>query len=306
MHTPLVSIIIPAHNMRPWLGGTLASVLAQTVKDWECIIIDDGSSDGTGELARSCDDNRIRVLRQEQSGVSAARNVGLAEARGEFITFLDADDLWHPKALEWMLEPLLGDPACAFAWVDFVRFEDGTRRYMPLPGTHLQHTGDLWLDLLVDNFLPIGAFCLRAKLAKAHIFDSSLVIAEDWDWLLRVVKGAPTAHVTQVAHYYRQRKGSAMRDIERFLRDEATILDRHLRSSDVPDSVRRRARSGQAFHAAVLLAKRPGMKLQALRQYAHAIVLDPLYLENFLRPLRKLWWHCFPPGKVVLPGSQGV
>lgn len=301
---PLVSIIIPARNMRPWLGQTLACVFAQTFKDWECLLVDDGSTDGTAELAASYGDSRVRVLSRQAGGVSAARNAGLAEARGEFITFLDADDLWHAQALEWLLAPLLDDTTCMFAWADFVRFEDGTCRYLPLPGTRLQHTGNLWLDLLVDNFIQFGALCLRADLAKAHLFNTNLVIAEDRDWLLRVLKGTRTAHVPKIVHYYRQRKGSSMRDPTRFLRDEAAVLEAHLTAPDIPTKVKKRARAAQAFHTAVLLRQSQGKIFPALCEYIRAIAIDPFYLELFLRPLRKLWWRCVPPGHVVLPGDS--
>lgn len=292
---PLVSIIIPAYNAAPWLGETLASVVAQTVADWECLVIDDGSTDNTAAIAEGCGDSRIVVQRPLQGGVSAARNAGLEAAAGACIAFLDADDLWHPQALEWLLAPLRQNPEWDFAWADSLRFEDGTGRILPLPATRLQYTGTAWLDMLVDNFMPFGAICLRTGLAKGQRFDASLRISEDRDWLLRVLKGRQAVHVPRVVHYYRQRTGSAMRDAGRFLEDEARVMRAHLADADVPPRVRRRALSALDFHAAVLLAKTPGGVPGAVVRYCRAVARDPLYLENYLRPLRKLWFRLRPP-----------
>src|SRR3954452_15003770 len=96
---PLVSAIIPAHNAERFLAAAIDSVLAQTYQPIECIVVDDGSTDGTPAVARSYGD-RIRLIPQEQRGVSAARNRGAAEARGELLAFLDADDRWLPERVE--------------------------------------------------------------------------------------------------------------------------------------------------------------------------------------------------------------
>ena len=100
-----VSIIIPCYNSASYLGACMDSVLAQTMDDFEAILIDDGSRDDTLAVARryAGQDARVRVLSQENRGVAAARNLGLAQARGEWVTFVDSDDLLPPNALETML-----------------------------------------------------------------------------------------------------------------------------------------------------------------------------------------------------------
>ena len=100
-----VSIIVPCYNSTRYLSACVDSVLAQTMPDFEVLLIDDGSTDGTLALAQAlaARDARLRVLHQENAGVSAARNLGLAHARGEWITFVDSDDLLAPDALEIML-----------------------------------------------------------------------------------------------------------------------------------------------------------------------------------------------------------
>lgn len=100
MTTPRFSIVIPAWNVERWLSETIASVQAQTETDWELIVVDDGSTDGTAAVVQAVDDDRVRLISQPNSGVSIARNRGIAESRGKLIAFLDADDLWSPTHLQ--------------------------------------------------------------------------------------------------------------------------------------------------------------------------------------------------------------
>ncbi|MGI6022871.1 MAG: glycosyltransferase family 2 protein, partial [Methanoculleus sp.] len=93
---PEVSVVIPLYNKAPYIARALASVITQTCQGFEVIVIDDGSTDGGAEIVRRLDDTRIRVIRQENRGVSAARNRGIESARTDFIAFLDADDEWMP------------------------------------------------------------------------------------------------------------------------------------------------------------------------------------------------------------------
>src|SRR6476469_10004419 len=100
---PLVSVVIPAYNAERFLGEAIESVLAQGYAHFELIVVDDGSSDRTAEVARSFGD-RVRTIEQENSGVSAARNAGTRAAGGELLAFLDADDRWSPGWLERMVD----------------------------------------------------------------------------------------------------------------------------------------------------------------------------------------------------------
>lgn len=300
---PRVSIIIPAYNVAPWIRETLDSVLAQTITDWECIIINDGSTDETEFLAKR-PDPRIRLITQKNSGVSAARNRGIKIAQGQFIVFLDADDIWHPQALELMLAPLQLDADCALTWANFARFRDKTNQYLPTACVGIHPTHNIWHALLIENFMPFGALCVRTHIAKQHLFNTALTICEDRDWLLRIVKNNKAIHVPRMVHYYRQRENSAVRDIQKFLHDEKKVLQSHLSDPDIPSHIRKRAYSALAFHSAVLLAKQPHTRHKALLKYLEAIICDPLYLENYLKPLRKLLTTIRPKHFLQLPISN--
>ncbi len=125
---PLISVVVPCFNAQDTLIRTLASVAFQTYQNIEVLIVDDGSSDGSLEIARrfaECD-ARMRVLSQPNRGVAAARNLGISAAKGEFVALIDADDLWRPEKLELQLRPLLNDPAVGvvYSWFEHIDVHD--------------------------------------------------------------------------------------------------------------------------------------------------------------------------------------
>ena len=123
---PLVSVIVPSYNAEPWIERTLASVLGQTHRHLEVIVVDDGSSDATVERLRACPDPRLRVIEQANAGACVARNRALAEASGDYIQYLDADDLLSPDKIERQVALLQDAPAGCLAVSGTVYFQDGT------------------------------------------------------------------------------------------------------------------------------------------------------------------------------------
>ena len=119
-----VSVVIPLYNKGPYIKRALSSVIDQTFQDFEIIVVDDGSTDNGADVVRSFDDLRIRLIQQENAGVSVARNHGIDEAKAELIAFLDADDEWLPKFLETIIRmrnnfPEAGVYATAYLWHSF-------------------------------------------------------------------------------------------------------------------------------------------------------------------------------------------
>ncbi|HVT80553.1 MAG TPA: glycosyltransferase family A protein [Phycisphaerae bacterium] len=186
-----VSVIIPTYNCAAFVPQAVASVLAQTLPAAEVIVVDDGSTDGTAEQLKPYGD-RICVLRQENQGVSAARNHGIARAKGHFIAFLDSDDVWHPRKLELQVPilqrdthlGLLGTAAFAHPHVSPPDVSpDATVINVP------------WEKLVVKNYFTTSSILVRREiLEKAGPFDTSLQGPEDYDLWLRI------AEMTQVAN----------------------------------------------------------------------------------------------------------
>ena len=166
--TPLVSVIMPAYCAERFLQAAVDSVRQQTEQNWELLIVDDCSTDGTFHLAQqlAAADNRITALRNEQNmGVAATRNRGIALAKGAYIAYLDSDDLWLPQKLEQQLRLLQAKQAdiayCAYQIME----ADGTPRSI----YHVPEQVDYEI-LLKENSMQCSAMLLRAQVAKAHPF----------------------------------------------------------------------------------------------------------------------------------------
>lgn len=184
---PAVTIITPAYRAAATIAATIRSVQDQTLTNWELIVIDDGSPDETADYAEhlSFGDERIRVLRQENQGPSAARNRGVREARADIIAFLDADDLWAPDRLSGMLASFVPRPDVGVLF-SRTRFIDADSL---APGTLTPYIPCLTAaDIMAENAVcsTSNIVCRKAVFTTCGEFSETLRYAEDQDWLLRV------------------------------------------------------------------------------------------------------------------------
>ncbi len=182
----LISVVIPAFNGEKTIEATIQSVLQQTYSNFEIIVINDGSEDRTLELIKQINDSRLKVFSYTNAGLAASRNRGIKNAKGEFIAFLDADDLWTKDKLEKQLEALQNNPqaAVAYSWTDYIDEADN----FLYPGCHIIANKNIYEQLLVKNILENGSNPLIRSSALVEIggFDESLSKAEDWDLYLRL------------------------------------------------------------------------------------------------------------------------
>ncbi|HEY0546864.1 MAG TPA: glycosyltransferase family A protein [Pyrinomonadaceae bacterium] len=223
---PAVSVIIPAYEVAPYINEALDSVLAQEFKDYEIIVINDGSPD-TAELERVLEPYREHLvyLKQNNRGAAAARNAGLYVARGEFVAFLDADDFWQPDFLASQMEFLKAHEACDLVYADARLFGE-----TPHAGrTYMQTTpskGAVTFESLVTarcNVITSGVVARRQVILDVGLFDEQLKRAHDFDLWLRVVRhGASAAYQKKVLLNYRVRldslSGDSIQRIERELK----------------------------------------------------------------------------------------
>jgi glycosyltransferase involved in cell wall biosynthesis len=190
---PLISVVIPTYNRAHVLGRAIRSVLTQTFPDFECIVVDDRSTDGTIELVEGLRDPRIRVLRLATNcGASRARNEGIQAARGEFVAFLDSDDEWLPRKLELQVARLRegADPQTAVVYCQARLSGElvNTRVLRP----HRIHEGDAFIHLLIGWHPGTTSTIMvkRSSLLEIGGFDEGLACAEDYDLWLRLAQAA--------------------------------------------------------------------------------------------------------------------
>lgn len=184
---PSISVVIPCYNASAWLRETLESALAQTLPPLEIIVVDDGSTDGSGEIAASFGEP-VRVIRQENQGESVARNRGLDEARGEWTALLDADDLWEPDKLArqaGMTTKETSDLVCVYT--DFYQFRGSERlRTVSRPEYHQRDDGRPYMLCLSDATVLVASALVRTSAARRVRFPEETQHAEDMIFFARL------------------------------------------------------------------------------------------------------------------------
>jgi glycosyltransferase involved in cell wall biosynthesis len=228
--SPSISIVIPAYNVSRFLDATLESVLNQTIADWECIIVDDGSKDESLEIARRWAerDSRFTAVTQANAGASEARNQGyrLISPTSRYVTFMDSDDIWMPDALETLRADLEqhpeaagthglaemineeGEPHFPGSFVLFGRerigYKDG--RIVPWPAEAPTTFETL---IHIGRVYPPGLLLARREIYdRIGAWDAEMVVGEDWEMVVRISRNGPIRFLNQAILYYRQRSGS--------------------------------------------------------------------------------------------------
>lgn len=225
---PLISVIIPAYNCEHYIERAIISALAQTYPNLECIVIDDGSTDGTPHVIRSFGD-RIQAIYQANAGAAAARNSGIAAARGRYVAFLDADDYWLTTKLESQIRafqefPELALVCTSFAWTD----DKPSHETPPLDGPpYAPEKLTVYHDLerlLQDPYLGTPSVLVEKRaLEEIGGFDTTLPIAEDVDMYFRVCAKRAYAKLDQKLVYFQNRPQSLTKQIRGY-RDNLVVL----------------------------------------------------------------------------------
>jgi glycosyltransferase involved in cell wall biosynthesis len=221
---PLVSIIIPYYNQRAFIADAVGSAKLQTYPNIEIIVVDDGSQVPAESELREIDG--IQLLRTENRGVSAARNLGFQRSSGEYLIFLDADDVLSPDAVEAHLNTLFAHPVAGLSFGAIRMIDENGRQIRP---PHIcRPRKDYFLMLLEGN--PIGcpgsAMIRRENFIAAGLFDESLRIVEDYDLYLKIARRAPLVQHALCVVGYRQHYGSISRSKDKMLLGTMAVLDR--------------------------------------------------------------------------------
>jgi glycosyltransferase involved in cell wall biosynthesis len=220
----LVSVVIPCYNQARFLGEAVQSVLAQTYPDVEIVVVDDGSTDNTSEIAAAYPG--VRCIRQDNRGLSEARNTGLRYCLGSYLVFLDADDLLLPNALEIGHRALQADPACAFASGQHrLVYDTGSP-----PTTVVQVVErNQYPELLEWNYIGMHATVMYRRWVFDAVggFDGSLPACEDYDLYLRIAQRYPVCCHDAIIADYRQHGANMSGNAALMLTSSLAVLRRH-------------------------------------------------------------------------------
>ena len=279
----LVSVIIPTYNRAHLLPRAIGSVLAQTYQPMEIIVVDDGSTDDTAALLVTYGD-QVKAIRQPNRGVSSARNVGLQQAQGEYITFLDSDDLWGRDKIATQVAALCSNPDMGVVYTWYITVDENgefLRTFNPC------HSGDIFKELYFNNFLVNPSIimarrrCFWDRNTLKLQFDTNLAYGEDWKLWFQLSLSwkfccVPKYLVCVTDHPKRVMKTGP---IERILRDQSLLEDflwndqqaaQHLSTLGV------RAKAVWPTWRGYLWFFR-GERRKALAGFLQALRIDPLY-----------------------------
>ncbi len=283
---PAVSVIIPTYNAAEYLSKAIESVLAQTFKDYELIVVDDGSTDDTEEVVRRFGD-RVKYLRQENRGPGAAKNLGIKNSRGSLIATLDADDRWFPHKLAVQFAYMKEHSEAALVYGNCSTFDEQGILTEAYDGIHRKvFSGDVFDKLILKNFIASITIMVRKScLARVGLFPENFMISEDWHLWLRIAKEYPIGYIDEPLAMYRWQKKSLTWDYAKSYPYRLKVLDEiselyrdYFKSSK---ALLRRARSGLLMRYGYSLFNSGDYK-NARNNFISSIRQNPIQLNSYL------------------------
>jgi glycosyltransferase involved in cell wall biosynthesis len=307
---PRVSVIIPAYNAAATIAGTIDSVFAQTVRDFEIICVDDGSTDATLSIVKHYGE-RVRLIEQANSGPAAARNNGARNSPGEYLAFLDADDVWAAQFLERSVAALDADPTLSLVYCNCALADsEGVPIDTTLVGSGFDHAPSLQ-ELLTRLWpiMPSAALVRRSAYDACGGYRDALKGAsfrfEDVDFWIKMREQGPFGYIAEPLITWRfawfPRQLKRLPDYSKALHVFEAYLQERYGVSAAP-LVEARARAPRSILATIgLKALRDGDRPRARAAFARAIRVDPYRLKNYLR-----WMRTFLPHRLAnsLSGSS--
>ena len=251
-----ISVVIPVYNRRDVVADAVRSALAQTLPPLEVLVVDDGSTDGSADVAAGFGEP-IRVLRTPNRGPSAARNTGIRESKGEAVAFLDSDDVWRPYCLQRLAEAMLAENAdMAFGDAEIEvcgKTASGSllrqRKVSDVLSPGPSRVPDCFGMLLVENFICSSAVVARRQaLISAGLFDESLRSVEDRDLWLRMARDGVVVCVPEVLATVRRDGGGLSEDQALASASRIAVLNRYVGDRGLPAPLKRRAFAALCEH----------------------------------------------------------
>lgn len=291
--TNLVSVVITSYNYGNYLATAVESVLCQTSENFEIIIIDDGSTDNTRLIAESyLRDQRVKYIYQHNSGQPKAKNRGIRESKGEYIAFLDADDIWMPTKLERQL-PLFDDPPIGVVysrrkWIDPDGKEiEGNERIL--------RRGNILDHIFVDNFICFSSSMVRRSfIVDSGFFDENLPMGIDYDLWLRLAARCKFDYVDEPLVKYRTGHANLSKNVMRRYECAQRIMNQALDDPIISNKltwyIPRLAWADTWSNMSYYLFMQ-GQLADGLRYFGKAILMLPVYPKVWKRMLEYIAWR---------------
>lgn len=261
---PLVTAVIPAYNAERFLDETIRSVLNQTYPRIECVVVNDGSSDATAEIAKSFGD-RIVYLEKENGGVSSARNLGIENARGDFIAFLDADDLWLPHKIARQVEALTGDPSIGLVYGAVIVVDEELNVLVESTADFARAEIERVLLLETPVYLTMTGMVPKRIFREIGHFDERLSTSADADMACRIALRFAVHAIDSPLAIYRQHGNQMHNDLKALEHDSLVLFEKVFSSPDTPAEIL--ALRSRAF---VSLEQTLAIAMFARRQYGES------------------------------------
>lgn len=285
---PSVSVIIPAYNAASIILETIQSIQAQTYTDFEIIVVNDGSTDNTLEVLESIQEPRMKVFTYPNGGVCLARNRGVARSSGEFLAFIDNDDIWTNDKLELGVKIFQEKrhAGAVYSWFyNMIDDDDGTRRFLPTYDATFE--GNVHTELLLRNFIGNGSNLIvrREVFDSVGGFDPALCSPSDWDFSIRVSKEFEFAVVPKVQVFYRKNPGSmSVNNVIKMEQETLIALENAFSDSTLEEQALKPKSLAYVYRYLADLASNHKSNIQILR-YAQeklwmSIKLNPATLKN--------------------------
>ena len=279
----LVSVIIATYNMGQYIQQATDSILHQTWKNLEIVVVDDGSTDNTAEvMARYQQEPRVIYIQNENQGQPKAKNCGIKHAKGQFLAFCDADDFWEKNKLEVQM-PLFSNVKTGVVYSDVSNIDEHNQRYQR-HANEIRRTGIVTEHLLLENFVPFGTAVIRREcIEKNGIFDEQFRMGIDWDLWLRYSLDWEFAYTPERTYIYRVWSGQMSNNYRGRYEHAMRILTHFIAQYKPQVKPRKLALAIADIHInkGVAIAKQEKIFGEPLREIIQGIFRSPTYWHGW-------------------------
>lgn len=274
------SVVIPTYNRAEIIGKAIESVLAQTIQNYEIIVVDDGSTDNTCEVLNSLGVD-IRYFRQTNQGPSEARNRGIIESRGQYVAFLDSDDLWYSNKLAKISEVIKEHPEAGLFYSDFSLTDKQGNKLRTERCKHI--VGDGYHQLLLTNFIGTSTVVVKHECFDiCGLFYEKLLARQDWDLWIRIAREFPIVHIPLNLVEHMKGSRGAVSANSTVMKSSRLVIERAVKADPrLSHSLLKKIEARLCYSEGVNYLQHE-MKEKSLEKFKNTISLDPRFLKSYI------------------------